>query len=1318
MSACQDRQSVCYKMATTTTTKKDEASKQQPSPPPPVVALPKSPSYEEDGGGYDDDDDDAGDVKKQHHEIHHHTLVLGHGKKKTNHVVIDYDTDNEYDETTGKKVKRKKKNQHRHPDVKVVGDDNGEDEEDEEHDVLIVYWNIQRTSDRPCTCCCQLCGIWLLLFVLLAVLGTIVSPITFSLGVPFYNRAEINSQRWDAYTATASVADYVSNLKVRAEGGEVDINGNDLGSGECVNDFDNTKMTRNGTLLEGSSVFPTSTCQRSSSNFLRLVYVSKDRKSNILTSENLQQIYEIESYILNKLGLSQYCYLLDASFGPLPTRDRIEIATIVSESIINNEPNAYISCERINSVLNFIDPLYFDYVGESGLGYYILPNDVIVQEYDYDSIDNVVKYWSNYTQRTYDLSDYTLAIPLVGNSLTVRNLFWRVTSSDFSVGSTSSVGVTSTYSLGTPIHGYVSSSNDFDSQISDTGSWLHDTFDEYLKGQAERSNLKFDIYWNDQEGGMHDAEIGSLAIASMIFFPISLVIVLLYLMYMQDSIFLGFAGIGQILLSFIPTILVYGYVIGEDYIGILNLIAIYIILGIGVDNLFVFCDQFHHQRHYQDKQLDKRLQKTFNVAGKAMFTTSCTTFISFISNARSAFPAVSTFGLFAALLVLMNYLAVIIYFPAVYTVYYTRIRKIWFDHPSLLCCCKFDTNVPGIEEHEEQNDKGEGNDDEEDDDDEEEAADGVDKSKKKKKHKKKNAKTVVEGESALVAFFRDTWAPMIVKLRYPIVVFYTIVFVLAAYGTTQLEPDKDAPSTLPIDNNYKVYRDVVLKYFQRAGNPSAIQVRWVSGIDPDYPIDREGTDSTNLTDYGIPQFLDCNEYDPTTPAAQVWSLNTCHDLFFGNVTAYHETTDANDGGATTDDDVFGPDGSNGPKSRLVVTENVPMSEYNYYSVVKCVAQGMRDWLLTDKGCDVLTSRGLPCVDVTSQRPDCIMWDATGENSCEPYPVPSEHLPPLLAEFLNDDFTDPVSGQTNYDKYSDLIFVGDNVDFDKHEIVRDDFSCRSGDLIGNPNTYLFAISSTAKLEQDIGQKYEDGLALYDKWNAWSISMRANAPREMIGTMITSNGAWAFYFLNETLVGETFMGIAIALVLSMVVLTLIGGNIIMAFFAVSTIVLIVLDVFAFTVVAGWSLGVVEAVNYVVVIGMSIDYAVHMSEAYTSARADTRAERVILMMEEMGVSVLSGALSTLFAVFLMFFAPNRFFFKFATFMFVTIALSCIYAMTFFPALLACIGPMGNAGEIYYRITKLRRRVFHEFTKEYILSKEFMERENKLREEAAQQN
>ena len=194
-----------------------------------------------------------------------------------------------------------------------------------------------------------------------------------------------------------------------------------------------------------------------------------------------------------------------------------------------------------------------------------------------------------------------------------------------------------------------------------------------------------------------------------------------------------------------------------------------------------------------------RMQKTFSTASSAMFTTSCTTFVSFISTAASVFPAVSTFGTFAALLVLFNYLAVITFFPAVYAVYYTRVRKIWWDHPSLLFCCKRpgrgnkdrpkeggkdvagedrsdkasdeDSREEKVEAEERENDEGESN---------------------KEDEASTESDVKAEQDSALVVFFRDRWAPLMVKLRYPIIVFYLAIFAAAIVGTTQLSPDENA----------------------------------------------------------------------------------------------------------------------------------------------------------------------------------------------------------------------------------------------------------------------------------------------------------------------------------------------------------------------------------------------------------------------------------------------------------------------------------------------------------------------------------------------
>lgn len=303
-------------------------------------------------------------------------------------------------------------------------------------------------------------------------------------------------------------------------------------------------------------------------------------------------------------------------------------------------------------------------------------------------------------------------------------------------------------------------------------------------------------------------------------------------------------------------------------------------------------------------------------------------------------------------------------------------------------------------------------------------------------------------------------------------------------------------------------------------------------------------------------------------------------MFFSNQTDYHVSNDPSQ---------FGLTGIYGSQQRLLVTQNVPVNEFSYYDAVSCPMQGMRDWMLTDSGCTALQALGLPCYDETSQRVGCSRWDTNG-NSCEPFPADSSSFLPLFVEFLQDESTDPLTQQTNFDKYKDQVFVADNVKFGEDTIIRDDFLCRSGpDGSDGDQRVMYGMATLATLDQDFAQSYQDGIDLYDKWDAWSAQMRTFAPREMIGTMQISNGGWAFYFLNQTLLRETAISILLALGLSFLVLTFVGGNIILAAMAVFTIILIVVDVLAFTILVGWSLGVIEAVNYVVVIGMSIDYAV---------------------------------------------------------------------------------------------------------------------------------
>jgi predicted RND superfamily exporter protein len=107
-------------------------------------------------------------------------------------------------------------------------------------------------------------------------------------------------------------------------------------------------------------------------------------------------------------------------------------------------------------------------------------------------------------------------------------------------------------------------------------------------------------------------------------------------------------------------------------------------------------------------------------------------------------------------------------------------------------------------------------------------------------------------------------------------------------------------------------------------------------------------------------------------------------------------------------------------------------------------------------------------------------------------------------------------------------------------------------------------------------------------------------------------------------------------------------------------------------------IEAMNMCMVVGLSVDYVVHLAEGYTLSLHTDRLSRVRDMLDLMGVSVFFGACTTLGASLFMFFTVLSFFSQFGTFLFSTIGFSLVFSMGLFVTLLGIIGPEGNTGNV----------------------------------------
>lgn len=71
---------------------------------------------------------------------------------------------------------------------------------------------------------------------------------------------------------------------------------------------------------------------------------------------------------------------------------------------------------------------------------------------------------------------------------------------------------------------------------------------------------------------------------------------------------------------------------------------------------------------------------------------------------------------------------------------------------------------------------------------------------------------------------------------------------------------------------------------------------------------------------------------------------------------------------------------------------------------------------------------------------------------------------------------------------------------------------------------------------------------------------------------------------------------------------------------------MSVVAIMVLKGWQLGVSESIAMVIIIGFSVDYVVHLAAHYVHCTTPSRYEKSTESVAAMGVSIFSGAMTTL--------------------------------------------------------------------------------------------
>jgi hypothetical protein len=209
--------------------------------------------------------------------------------------------------------------------------------------------------------------------------------------------------------------------------------------------------------------------------------------------------------------------------------------------------------------------------------------------------------------------------------------------------------------------------------------------------------------------------------------------------------------------------------------------------------------------------------------------------------------------------------------------------------------------------------------------------------------------------------------------------------------------------------------------------------------------------------------------------------------------------------------------------------------------------------------------------------------------------------------------------------------------------------------------------------------------YDAWEGFMADMDVKA-------FHTQTELWTFMALVEILLNGVLEGVIFSLVFAFVILLISTNNVIITLMSFSAILGIVMTVFLTMVLAGWEVSILESVCLIIIVGMSIDYTVHLMHSYRHATAPTRVAKATIALTEMGVSVVSGAMTTFLAAAPMFSSVFFFFFQFGSFIAMITVLSLFWAIVYLMTLASAFGPETKGdGWLYGDVPMLRNKWKH---------------------------
>jgi len=361
---------------------------------------------------------------------------------------------------------------------------------------------------------------------------------------------------------------------------------------------------------------------------------------------------------------------------------------------------------------------------------------------------------------------------------------------------------------------------DMDKQ-SDKGT--HSTINSYYFMTAIIGDVILEIVTKD----------GLLAIFSFAF-------IFFWLRVNTASWFLAFVGLFEIFFSIPIAWFIFTVIFRIKYFATLNSLAIFVVAAIGADDIFIFMDAYKQSQYHLDILVDMetRMSWVYRRTGTAMAITSATTCAAFLCTLITPLPSIQSFGIFAAVVIFIDYALVMTLFCTAVVIYHNRYE----NRAACGCCCPCGNISPSNTEQ------------------------------------AKMSLEQSEGEvkrDRVSEFFRTKVAGLIkVPLARMIIgVVFVIWLGIAVWQATKLEATKENEQFLDEDHPLQKSITILNKEFPTADDDIGLKIYYAWGLDE---VDRAGVDRLiEPTNYGSPNFDPGFDFNPQ---CQTELLSFCDKL--------------------------------------------------------------------------------------------------------------------------------------------------------------------------------------------------------------------------------------------------------------------------------------------------------------------------------------------------------------------------------------------------------------------------------------------------------